>query len=806
MRRWLPLAVLRDALADLKHARRLFARRPLAVLLGVVGLALGLSVATVALSILNTAILRGEGVIDPSRVPGLIRTADRSASTAWPYAEFLQLRDGARRISLEAVLTDTAPVHTMSTATTGTGGLPTRVAFVSGGFFPSTGGRVVMGRALERADERQGGPPPVVVSFAFWTSALQSAPDVLSRTIRVGRTTATIVGVAQEGFVVPHRRAIWLPVTTYGAVYHPAPDAGVPAVEVFGRLLPEVSLAEAEAQLNGVTAGMSPESTGALRARLQLDVGLGRASSTDTRVTTVFVLTAIAVVLLLSWANVASVLVAIAVVREQELGLRLSLGAGRGRIVRQLAVEGLALAGVGAIGGLGIAVLATPPIAAAIGAPTDADLAPDAFVYTCLAILTIAVGLGAGLAPAWHVRAVDLIAPLQGSGASAARVAPGRLRVTLVAMQSATSMALMVLTALCTRATLNAASVDVGFDPKGLYALGSHASPAGELSGRSSARLARAMSELEGLPGVIGATLAEFAPFGDETRTSITCNGKNGAVVYFNRARAEYFDLMGLPLIAGRAFAREEVATGAPVAVISHSLARSFWNDRSPLGDLLPEEIPVSTTRPVVVGVVRDGITASLHEQNTFAVYEPLSPADHAPATLLIRVDPRMIGVEQVRQHLRVVDSNAEMRLESVTDRLDAEASRPRRLATLTGIVGACALTLCAVGLYGLTASLVGQRMHEMGIRVAMGAEPVSLWLMIVWQSLWPVAIGLGVGAATALAASQVSAAVFFGVSSSDPVAYRGAAALLTAAAVAAVTPPTLRAAAVDAATILRQP
>lgn len=804
---WHPAALLRDALADLTHARRLFARRPLAALLCVAGLALGLSVATAALSILSAAVLRGEGLVDPDRAPGLIRTAHQSVSTAWPYDEFLKLRDAATRMRLEAVLTDTAPVQTSLPAGAATNGLPTRVAFVSGGFFASTGGRIVRGRALQRADERHDGPAPVVISFAFWTSALQSDPHVLSRTIHVGRTEATIVGVVQEGFGVPHGRAIWLPVTTYGAVYHPTPDGGVPAVEVFGRLLHGASLADAEAQLNGVAAAMSLESTGPIRARLQTDIGLGRTSSVDTVMTTVALLAVIAIVLLLSWANVSSFLVATAVIRGQEIALRLTLGAGRGRIVRQLTIEGLALAGVGVTGGLAIASLVTPSIGAAIGAPAGAALSPDAFVYACLAILTVGVGLGAGLAPAWHVRGADLMGPSRGPGANAGRVARGRVRPTLVAMQAAASMLLLVLAALCMRAALNAAVIDVGFDATGLYAISPGVlAPTGAPSERTSARLARAMSALEGVPGVIGVTLAEFAPFGDETRTAITHNGRSGAVVYFNRTGGGYFDLVGLRLLAGRAFDRGELAAGAPVAVISHSLARSFWGERSPLGELLPKEIPVSTTRPVVVGVVSDAVSVNLHEQNTFAVYEPLSPTGHAPGTLLVRVDVRVLGaVQQVSQHLRTIDPEGEMRLEEVADRLDREASRPRRLAMLIGIIGACALALGAVGLYGLTASLVGQRMPEMAIRIAMGAERGDLWRMVVWQSLWPVAIGLGVGTTTALAVSRVAGAVFFGVSSSDPVAFCGAAALLTTAALAAVTPPIWRATAVDPATILRR-
>ena len=209
----------------------------------------------------------------------------------------------------------------------------------------------------------------------------------------------------------------------------------------------------------------------------------------------------------------------------------------------------------------------------------------------------------------------------------------------------------------------------------------------------------------------------------------------------------------------------------------------------------------------MVIGVVADAITAQLHERGALAVYEPLDSAGESFAQLLFRAAPGMTDVvSQASQRLRAIDPQAEVSITSVEARLQQEAGRPRMLATLTGVVGLIAIVLCVIGLYGLTASVVGQRTREMGVRVAMGAAPRDLLRLLMWDSLRPVVLGLAVGAVTALLAGRVVvASMFFGVSPQDPLAFAGAVVILLAAATVAVIVPTRRAAAVDAAIVLRR-
>jgi predicted permease len=823
----LSLAFLRDVLVDLKYAMRLFARQPAILLLTIVGLSLGLGISTAAFSIMNAA-LRGEGIVDPDRLPGVLRTTDRSVATAWTYDEFVHLRQGATRLQLEAVLTEAAAV---TTSTAEADAASAGVAFVSGGFFAATGGRMMLGRRLEAGDEQPLDPPPVVVSFVFWTSRLDRDPSVVGRTIRIGRTPATVVGVAQPGFSAPHNRLLWMPLTAYGAVYdsdlrshsegRATPFKRTPGggVEVFGRLPQGVSLSEAEAQLSGVAAALPGTATAdsAIRVRLDPHAGLGRMSASDVLGVTVFVFAVIALVLLLACANVATVLISTAMTREREMGVRAALGASRWRIVRQLLTESLALGTIAAAIGLLFASWAIPMIGWMIEAPAGTDLTPDLRVYLFLGIVTLATGVGAGLAPAWHGRGADLVTPLKGEGARQNRVAPRRLRSLLVTTQAAVSVLLLVMATLFVRATIRTATIDVGFDAVGLYAVSPGLGDAFSdtaAAARITSFWGRAIPELQAVPGVAAVTLTETTPFGGISRTALTSDA-TPRVVHFNRTDAAYFETTGLRLLSGRIYTRDEVAARAPVALVSQTLARAYWDGQSPLGQILPPEIPVLSlpavgltgARPVVIGVVSDAIMAQLHERNMFAVYEPLDRASEGFGQLMIRVAPGASGVvDRASQRLREIDPRADVTIASVAGRVQQEASRPRMLATLTGLVGLIAIVLCVIGLYGLTASVVRQRTREMAVRLAIGADAQDLLRLLMWDSLRPVALGLAIGAGAALLAGRmVMTAIFFGVSPQDPLALAGATVILLLAAMLAVLAPTRRAAAVDAAFVLRQ-
>ena len=801
-----PFALLRDARIDVRYAVRLFARQPAILLMTIVGLSLGLGISTAAFSVMNAS-LRGEGLVDPDSAPTVLRTTDRSTSTVWAYDEFVRLREGATRLQVEGVLTETTAARLAANeAAAPSAG----VAFVSGGFFAATGGRMALGRALETGDQQNTGTPTAVVSHVFWTSRLNQDPAVVGRTIWIGRTEATVVGVAAQGFSVPNNREVWMPLTSYGAVYGTAartPDMGV---QVFGRLPSGVPLSEAEAQLSGVAGGLPGSGTtseSALRVRLDTDAGLGRVSTAESLGIRAFVFAVIALVLLLACANVATVLVSTAITRDREMGVRAALGASRERIVRQLITESVFLGTIAAGIGLIFSYWALPAVGTMVEAPPGTDLLPDLNVYLFLGVVTLVTGVVAGLAPARYGRGSDLVTPLKGAGARPNRLAPRRLRSALVMTQAAVSVLLIVMAALFVRATFRAATIDVGFDATGLYAISPGLGGATADDGAAVKHFwTRATPELQAVPGIAGVTLTELTPFEGMTKTSRT-REVPARVIHFNGTHADYFQTIGLRILAGRSYTREEVAARAPVVVISESLARAYWQGRSPIGETLAEQIPVPGTRPVVLGVVNDAIMARLHERNTLAFYLPIDPANERFSQLVIRVAPGATGaIEHASQRLRAIDPQADIKITSVGALLAEEAGQPRMLALLTGIVGVIAIILCVIGLYGLTASVVGQRTRELGVRVALGAEPRDLLRLLMWDSLRPVVIGLVLGSAAALMASRaIVSTMFFGMSPQDPLAFAAATVILLVAAALAVLMPTRRAARVDPVFALRQ-
>ena len=718
---------------------------------------------------------------------------------------------------VEAVLTESAPVS----VTPGAADVPAAaVAFVSDHFFASTGARMAAGRPLDAADETRDGPMPVVVSHVFWTTRLNQEAAAIGRAIRVGRADAVVVGVAARGFSAPGARMLWMPMTAYGAVFSAGgrrtPDAGI---QVFGRLLPGATLAEAEAQLSGVAAALP---TGARmnadsppRTRLDPHAGLGRLPASDTLAISGFVFAVIGLVLVLACANVATVLVSTAMTRDREMGVRAALGASRSRIVRQLVTESLlrrdrgrswtAARALGSAGDRGDdrGARRHGPRSRSdrLRVPRRRDAADER-----------RRGPRARLARARH----------QSADATQGRqLAPGSRRTSTAAIAAGRHPVGGVGAAdrpreLVRAGNVPAATIDVGFDPSGLYTASAGLGDAFD-AGRGAAIREfwrRALPDVQAVAGVSAVSLAEVTPFDGVTRTAITGDSP-ARVVYFNRTQPGYFEALGVHLVAGRVYSADEVAARSPVALVSESVARAYWPGGSALGQLLPAAIPVTTladlgltgTRPVIIGVVSDAITARLEERSAFAVYEPLDAPSERFAKLVIRVAPGAAGaISQVNQRLRAVDPQAAVTIASVADRLRGETGRPRMVATLSGVVGVIAIVLCVVGLYGLTASVVAQRAREMAVRVALGAETGELLRLLMWDSLRPVVAGLVVGGALALFASRaIGSTLLFGVSPQDPTAFASATAALLAAATLAVIVPTRRGAAIDAWHILRQ-
>ena len=523
-------------------------------------------------------------------------------------------------------------------------------------------------------------------------------------------------------------------------------------------------------------------------------------------------LTTVGLIVLLACANVTNLLLASAASRRREIGTRLALGASRGRVVRQLLTESVLLGAVAGGFGLLVSSQVLPAFAALIEVPPTFDVSPDGLVYAFVAALTIAVGIIAGLAPARFGRRGNLVAALQGDQPSAPRRLPGRfLRSVLVGGQAAASIVLLVLAALLTRTVVETGRVDVGYDASRLLnvSVALQASTSGQNSTRADAFWRTALERVRQIPGVADAALVNFAPFGG----GFAPQQINGRMIDRNETSPGYFETLGVRLLQGRMYTADEMRSRAPVAVISASLAREFWGLENPVGSGLERvwgrgdaRLPSILRQPPdarVIGVVADTVV-QLSRPNAPTIYLPLT--EHAVPRLVVRThaDPRPLATA-IESALLAIDPSARATSSPVADTLRRDLERPRALALLAILVGAIAVGLAVIGLFGVTAFVVEQRTHEMTVRRALGASDGQLLTLLFRESLRPVVIGLVAGLAISLLSGRVVQSVLYGVSSRDPIAIVSAVTILLLAAAAAVLLPARRATRASAAHLLKQ-
>jgi predicted permease len=516
------------------------------------------------------------------------------------------------------------------------------------------------------------------------------------------------------------------------------------------------------------------------------------------------VLTLVGLVVLLACVNVANLQLASALARRREIGVRLALGAARARIIRQLVTESLALGLVAGAIAFFLTIWLGPVLAAVVRLPVTVDMTPDVRVYLFLSLVSIAAGIGAGLAPARHGTRGDLLTPLKGDGPSAGSVRPSRMRSALIGVQAAASLVLVVLAALLARATISATQVDVGFDPRPLVTITPTFAAERYDAAKTQAYWDVALERVRGLPNVRAASLTLYPPYAGLTATrGLTRNGVRYEA-YLHETLGDYFSTLGMRIVRGRAYSAAEVKAGAKVVVISETLARDFWPGQDPLGQSLA---PVDGSTDTVIGVVSDAVTARLHARGAAALYRPLRRFDAGNGgSLVVRTNgaPEAM-LPAIRDALQRLDPRVRLNISPIATNLQKEIEEPRIMAALAGALAALALGLAVVGIYGVTTFVTGQRTREIGLRIAVGASRSDVLRLLLKDSLRPVAIGLAAGVAVALLVSRVVGVVLYGVGAQDPLAFTAAIGVLLVSAAGAVFIPARRAAGVDPAFVLRQ-
>jgi predicted permease len=682
-------------------------------------------------------------------------------------------------------------------------GVPEQIAgsMVTAGFFPILQVRPMLGRVFLPGEDRPAAPPMAVLGEALWRRRFAADANVVGRAVLVNGVSTTIIGVMPASFQFPREEIeIWTnlqlkPPTRWGPWFY----RGV------ARLKPGVTLEQAQAETNAIGRVLMQENS--YYKRLTLPVRSARDYLVGSVRTPLLVLIgAVGLVLLIAVVNVANLLVARATVRSHEMALRLSLGARRGRLVRQLLTESLLLAALGGAGGLllaygGVQLLrawnpGNLPMIEAV------QLDGRALAFTLLA--SILTGVLFGLAPAFQSARQDLSSTLKegGRGGAAGR-GHTRTRAVLVVAEMALSLMLLAGAGLLLRSFVRLERVNAGFQAPPERLLSMLISPSDRKYAEPSAGLAyyrRVFERARSYPGVESAAISDsLPPINQADADTFVLEGQNLApgetnpVVTHATVGADYFRTLGVPLLRGRYFTEHDVEGGAPVTIISESLAHQFFGGRNPVGTRLKQSGPgFGDNWMEIVGVVGDVKYLGVQKDAEAAYYQPLAQSYEPLTHLVVRSSGNAGAVaDGLRRAIQAIDPGVTLaQISTMREAMAESVSVPRFNTMLLAVFAAMAVMLSAIGIYGVIAWSVARRTHEIGVRMALGAAQADVWRMVIRQAAALALTGIAFGLAGAFALTRLLAALLFGTSPTDPTTFGAVSlALLAVALVAAFVP-----------------
>jgi predicted permease len=816
---------MHEFFGQLRLTLRQLRRRPGINALAILSLALGIGVNSSIFSLVNAVLLRDPAVRDPASLVE-IYTAD---SGGFPYAtscypDFLDLQAGADSLSGMSAFSLMLATYD--------DGAATRVLFgeaVSANFFDLMGLRPALGRGFAESESGDDGSQTVaVLGYGFWQKEMGGSRDVLGKTLRLNGRPLTIVGVAPKDYrgTLPSLVAdYWVPIGMYDALSEERrlQHRGSRFLFVKGRLAPGVELKQAQAQMDGLFAGLAEQYPGT-NAERKITLVPSREVVFNPGVdkplfgVAALLLTTVAFVLLIACSNIANLLLARALERQSEVAVRLALGASRGQLVRQLLLEGLLLAALGGALGLALAfglsrwlVSFQPPLPI----PLALDLGLDHRVLLFTLLLTVVTGLLSGLVPALRASRPDLVSALHNAGGGSSGGGRRRfaLRNALVVLQVAVSTVLLLGAGLFLRSLGQAQAIDPGFELR----QGAVAMVSLGLGGRYSEAegrvfLDRMQESVRSLPGVRSAALAGHLPLGFAMQSrgvyvegAATGPEDDGSrEVDFNRVGPGYFETMGIALTAGRAFTAAD-REGAPlVTIVNEEAARRFWPGEDPIGRRIhfgsEEELRT------VVGVAATGKYRTLGESPRPFVYEPLLQ-DYFSAVSIVVASDRPEGeiAAALRRELQALDPGLPIiDLRTLSQHLAFMLFPARMGASLLASFGLLGLILASVGLYGVVAHGVSRRTREVGVRRALGAQSRDVVRLVVRQGMTLVVVGLVLGGIVAALGGRLLRGWLYGISSLDPITFAVVPALLLLVALAANWIPARRATRIEPTRALR--
>ncbi len=802
---------------DLRYGLRMLAKNPGFTAVAVVTLALGIGANTAIFTVVNAALLHPLPFKDPDRLVtlwGINSTMDYSGPATVCDPDYADWR------AQDRVFDEIAGFRGQMSSLTGVGD-PVRLlgSEVTASFFPLLGVTTVVGRAFSPDEERPGSSRVVLLSYKLWVSRLSSDRGVVGKTLKLDGELFTVVGVMPAGFGFPNQGDFWTPVVLAG-------DCRNRTLQVIARLKRGVTIGRARKDVAAIAQHQDEERHRESGWHISL-VPLAEVVARDLRPSLLVLLGAVALVLVIACANVANLLLARASSRQHEVAIRNALGASRLRIIRQMLTESVLLAIFGGLFGLLLATWAHDFLGSSISALPRSLGTPsvlerivstgvDRWVLGFTFVTSVLTGVLFGLAPAIQASRPDLNETLKegGRGLATGR-GKGRVRSLLIVGEVALALVLLVSAGLLIRSFWKLVAVDPGFNPEKVLTL-NVALP--ESRYQSEIQMIefeqQAIERLQGLPGVESAGAVFGLPLGDILiRGDFTIEGQPPPPPQISPSKevasADYFRAIGIPLVKGRDFNDQDKKDSPRVAIISQSMARRFWLHEDPLGRRIDPGFSASSWCRIV-GVVGDVKQHGLDEGSSLAIYLPYAQSPSAflmrnmAFAIRTRSDPRSVAAA-VRQAIEGVDPDLPVfDIATMEQLVYRSVSEPRLNAVLLGLFASLALALASVGIYGVTSYAVIHRTHEIGVRMALGADRGQVLNLIVREGMLLTCVGVGAGLVVAFGVTRLMRSLMYGVRPSDPGTFAAAAIALAAVALLACYIPARRATKVDPMVALR--
>jgi putative ABC transport system permease protein len=804
---------------DLRYGIRMLKRNPSFTIAAVATLALGIGANTVIFSVVNAVWLRPLPYREPDRLvlPSHYRAVEERNEVTG--ADFLDWRDQTK--SFEQIA-----AYYFNTADLTGSGEPERLfaGFVSAGLFATLGVAPALGRAFTRAEDTSGGQTAVILSDGLWRRRFGGDPQVIGRSITVGGQSRTIVGIMPGGFHFTEDSDLWLPLAL-NATKELGRQGNI-LLDVIARLKPDATRETASADLSVILErqrqAFPKQYSGVQQIRV---ISLSESLVGDVRLALLVMFGAVTFVLLIACANVTNLLLARSAARRKEMAIRASIGAGRLCLVRQMLTESMLLSLLGGAAGL---------LAANLGVKFLIAMSPDwihrikesgttalidgrVFVFTCAVV--VLVTLIAGIYPALHASKVDVSDALKAqSGTRSGQGSTPRALSALMIAELALALVLLVGSGLMIKSFLRLMAVPKGFNPDGVLtlALSPNSLKYPAESHQRGAYLQESLERVRHLPGVQSASLASALPLAPTLRiTGVQIEGRpriepgTTPIANLNSISPDYFQTMGIKTLAGRPFDSQDGPEAPLVVIINETLARRFFPNENPID----HRLLIGRSSKTIVGVADDVCNRGLDHDVLPEIFLPHMQFSTRISTYLVvrtaqdQNNPagRSALAAAIRNQVRATDPSEPVnQVVTMDERLSNSVAWRRSQMLLLGVFATVAFIIATVGIYGVISYAVSQRTHEIGIRMALGAQASDVLRMVIWRGMSLALVGVALGLAAALALTRVMKNLLFEVSATDPATFALIALLLVCVALIASYIPARRATRVDPLQSLR--